>query len=111
MHESNLPLVMDFFDFALSQPFGYTMDEIKFQTSYVPFLPVESLMFNFDVSGVVRDTRNVNCGVRLQVPNTGTNAKLCVSTAQLTMALCPDSVPTTSNTKWDLYIYAIAENG
>lgn len=100
-----------FFDFALSQPFGYTMDEIKFQTSYVPFLPSESLMFNFDVSGVVRDARNVNCGVRLQVPNSGTNAKLCVTTAQLTMAICPDSAPTTSNTKWDLYIYAIAENG
>lgn len=100
-----------FFDFALSQPFGYTMDEIKFQTSYVPFLPIESVMFNFDVSGVVRDARNVNCGVRLQVPNTGTNAKLCLTTAQLTMAICPDSVPITSNTKWDLYIYAIAENG
>ena len=100
-----------FFDFALSQPFGYTMDEIKFQTSYVPFLPIESVMFNFDVSGVVRDARNVNCGVRLQVPNTGTNAKLCLTTEQLTMAICPDSVPITSNTKWDLYIYAIAENG
>lgn len=100
-----------FFDFALSQPFGYTMDEIKFQTSYVPFLPRESVMFNFDVSGVVRDARNVNCGVRLQVPNTGTNAKLCLTTEQLTMAICPDSDPITSNTKWDLYIYAIAENG
>lgn len=100
-----------FFDFALSQPFGYTMDEIKFQTSYVPFLPEGSVMFNFDVSGVVRDARNINCGVRLQVPNTGTNAKLCLTTEQLTMAICPDSATITSNTKWDLYIYAIAENG
>lgn len=100
-----------FFDFTLSQPFGYTMDEIKFQTSYVPFLPIESLMFNFDVSTHVRDVKNINCGVRLQVPNTGTNAKLCLTTEQLTMAVCPDSVPITSSTKWDLYIYAIAENG
>lgn len=100
-----------FFDFTLSQPFGYTMDEIKFQTSYVPFLPIESLMFNFDVSTHIRDVKNINCGVRLQVPNTGTNAKLCLTTEQLTMAVCPDSVPITSNTKWDLYIYAIAENG
>lgn len=100
-----------FFDFTLSQPFGYTMDEIKFQTSYVPFLPTKSLMFNFDVSTHVRDVKNINCGVRLQVPNTGTNAKLCLTTEQLTMAVCPDSVPITSNTKWDLYIYAIAENG
>lgn len=100
-----------FFDFTLSQPFGYTMDEIKFQTSYVPFLPIDSLMFNSDVSNSIRDSKNVNCGVRLQVPNTGTNAKLCLTTEQLTMAICPDSVPVTSNTKWDLYIYAIAENG
>lgn len=100
-----------FFDFTLSQPFGYTMDEIKFQTSYVPFLPIESLMFNFDISTHVRDVKNINCGVRLQVPNTGTNAKLCLSTEQLTMAICPDSVPITNSTKWDLYIYAIAENG
>lgn len=100
-----------FFDFTLSQPFGYTMDEIKFQTSYVPFLPIESLMFNFDISAQVRDVKNINCGVRLQVPNTGTNAKLCLTTEQLTMAVCPDSVPITSSTKWDLYIYAIAENG
>lgn len=100
-----------FFDFTLSRPFGYTMDEIKFQTSYVPFLPIDSLMFNYDVSTTIRDSKNVNCGVRLQVPNTGTNAKLCLTTEQLTMAICPDSVPITSNTKWDLYIYAIAENG
>lgn len=100
-----------FFDFTLSQPFGYTMDEIKFQTSYVPFLPIQSLMFNFDTTTNIRDVKNVNCGVRLQVPNTGTNAKLCLTTGQLTMAVCPDSVPITSSTKWDLYIYAIAENG
>lgn len=100
-----------FFDFTLSRPFGYTMDEIKFQTSYVPFLPNDSLMFNSDVSNTIRDSKNVNCGVRLQVPNTGTNAKLCLTTEQLTIAICPDSDPITSNTKWDLYIYAIAENG
>lgn len=100
-----------FFEFTLSQPFGYTMDEIKFQTSYVPFLPIHSLMFNYDISTNIRDVKNVNCGVRLQVPSTGTNAKLCVTTGQLTMAVCPDSVPVTSSTKWDLYIYAIAENG
>lgn len=100
-----------FFDFTLSRPFGYTMDEIKFQTSYVPFLPNDSLMLNSDVSNTIRDSKNVNCGVRLQVPNTGTNAKLCLTTEQLTIAICPDSDPITSNTKWDLYIYAIAENG
>lgn len=100
-----------FFDFTLSKPFGYTMDEIKFQTSYVPFLPNQSLMFDFDISTTIRDVKNINCGVRLQVPNTGTDAKLCLTTGQLTLAVCPDSFPITSSTKWDLYIYAIAENG
>lgn len=100
-----------FFDFTLSQPFGYTMDEIKFQTSYVPFLPTDSLMLTCDDSSSIRDSKNVNCGVRLKVPNTGTNAKLCITTEQITIAVCPDSDPVTSDTKWDLYIYAIAENG
>lgn len=101
-----------FFDFPLSSPFGFTMDEVKFQTSYVPFLPPQSLLFTSESSwGAVQNTKNVNCGVRLQVPSTGTNAKLCVTTSTLTMALCPDSPTVTDSTKWDLYIYAVAENG
>ena len=31
-----------FFNFELTAPFGFTMDEIKFQTSYIPFLPTNS---------------------------------------------------------------------
>lgn len=100
-----------FFDFPLTSPFGFTMDEIKFQTSYIPFLPAQSRVFNYDYNSVLRDAKNVNCGVRLQVPSSGTNAKLCVSTSALTMATCPDSAVITESTKWDLYIYAVAENG
>lgn len=101
-----------FFDFTLSAPFGYTMDEVKFQTSYIPFLPVKSSLFNYNArSAALNDIKNINCGVRLQVPSSGTAAKLCVSTDILNMAICPDSVPVTDNTKWDLYIYAVAENG
>lgn len=98
-----------FFDFALTAPFGYTMDEIKFQTSYIPFLPEKSVLY--ESAGTITAVKNINCGVRLQVPNEGTNAKLSIATGKLVLGLCPDSVPITSATKWDMYIYAVAENG
>lgn len=98
-----------FFDFMLTTPFGYTMDEIKFQTSYIPFLPEQSFLYT--TPGTLFTCKNINCGVRLQVPNEGTAAKLCVSTEFLVLGCCPDSVPITSTTKWDVYIYAVAENG
>lgn len=101
-----------FFDFPLTAPFGYTIDEIKFQTSYIPFLPVDSYIFSVESSwSSIQNIKNINCGVRLQVPTSGTNAKLCVTTSMLNVAVCPDSVPITSNTKWDMYIYMVAENG
>lgn len=98
-----------FFDFTLTAPFGFTMDEIKFQTSYIPFLPEQSILYTS--SGTITTIKNINCGVRLQVPNEGTAAKLCVSTETLVLGVCPDSVPVSSTTKWDMYIYAVAENG
>jgi archaellum component FlaC len=100
-----------FFDFTLTTPFGYTMDEIKFQTSYIPFLPTNSKLYYSRTGGVIDSIKNINCGVRLQVPSTGTSAKLCVTSDILIMGACPNSVPITDNTKWDMYIYAIAENG
>lgn len=100
-----------FFDFTLTTPFGYTMDEIKFQTSYIPFLPTNSILYYSRTGGVVDSIKNINCGVRLQVPSTGTSAKLCVTSDNLIMGACPNSVPITDNTKWDMYIYAVAENG
>lgn len=100
-----------FFNFTLSTEFGFTMDEIKFQTSYIPFLPSQSLLLSFDINSGITFCKNINCGVRLQVPNSGTKAKLCVSTNQLTIGICPDSVPVTDTTKWDMYIYMVAENG
>lgn len=98
-----------FFDFELTKPFGYTMDEIKFQTSYIPFLPAHSKLYTYQTS--IELVKNINCGVRLQVPSTGTTAKLCITSAILILGVCPDSVPITNNTKWDMYIYAVAENG
>lgn len=100
-----------FFDFPLTSPFGFTMDEIKFQTSYIPFLPVNSTLYYSRTGGVVDSIKNINCGVRVQVPLTGTSAKLSVASDILIMGACPNSVPITDNTKWDMYIYAVAENG
>lgn len=98
-----------FFDFELTKPFGYTMDEIKFQTSYIPFLPVSSKLYSYQTR--IDLVKNINCGVRLQVPSTGTTAKLCIASDILILSVCPDSVPITNKTKWDMYIYAVAENG
>lgn len=100
-----------FFDFPLTSPFGFTMDEIKFQTSYIPFLPINSKLYYSRTGGVIDSIKNINCGVRLQVPITGTSAKLSVTSDMLIMGACPNSVPITDNTKWDMYIYAVAENG
>lgn len=100
-----------FFDFPLTSPFGFTMDEIKFQTSYIPFLPTNSKLYYSRTGGGIDSIKNINCGVRLQVPITGTSAKLSVTSDMLIMGACPNSVPITDNTKWDMYIYAVAENG
>lgn len=100
-----------FFDFPLTSPFGFTMDEIKFQTSYIPFLPNNSKLYYSRTGGGIDSIKNINCGVRLQVPITGTSAKLSVASDMLIMGACPNSVPITDNTKWDMYIYAVAENG
>lgn len=100
-----------FFDFPLTSPFGFTMDEIKFQTSYIPFLPINSKLYYSRTGGGIDSIKNINCGVRLQVPITGTSAKLSVTSDMLIMGACPNSVPITDNTKWDMYIYAVAENG
>lgn len=100
-----------FFNFNLTSPFGYTMDEIKFQTSYIPFLPEHSILYCVRSGGNPTAIKNINCGVRLQVPNEGTAAKLSVATDLLVLGVCPNSVPITSDTKWDMYIYAVAENG
>lgn len=101
-----------FFDFPLTASFGYTMDEVKFQTSYIPFLPKQSYLYRTDrFFNTGSSIKNINCGVRLQVPSIGTTAKLAVSTESLVLGICPDSMPITSSTKWDMYIYMVAENG
>lgn len=100
-----------FFDFPLTHEFGFVIDEIKFQTSYIPFLPEKSLLVEATGDGHIERCENVNCGVRLQVLPTGTSAKLCLTPNKLKLACCPNSYTITDTTKWDLYIYMVAENG
>lgn len=100
-----------FFNFPLTHEFGFLMDEIKFQTSYIPFLPLKSLLVEATGDGRIERCENINCGVRLQVPSTGTSAKLCLTPNKLKIACCPNSYTITDTTKWDLYIYMVAENG
>lgn len=103
-----------FFDFALTKEFGNTMDEVKFQTSYIPFLPSDSILFKsfYPTSGspYIEVINNINCGVRVQIPHSGTSGYLCVASDALICGLLPSSDDKTSR-HWDLYIYAIAENG
>lgn len=100
-----------FFNFPLTHEFGFVMDEIKFQTSYIPFLPLKSLLVEATGADRIERCVNINCGVRLHVPSTGTSAKLCLTPNKLKVACCPNSYTITDTTKWDLYIYMIAENG
>lgn len=100
-----------FFNFPLTHEFGFVMDEIKFQTSYIPFLPEKSILVEGTGDGRIERCKNINCGVRLQVPSTGTSAKLCLTPNKLKIACCPNSYTITDTTKWDLYIYMVAENG
>lgn len=103
-----------FFNFKLTKEFGNTMDEVKFQTSYIPFLPAESILFKsfYPTSGspYIELINNINCGVRVQIPHSGTDGLLCVASDALICGLLPSSDDKSSR-HWDLYIYAIAENG
>lgn len=103
-----------FFNFALTKEFGNTMDEVKFQTSYIPFLPKDSILFKSfyptDGSPYIELINNINCGVRVQIPHSGTSGYLCVASDALICGLVPSSDDVSSR-HWDLYIYAVAENG
>lgn len=104
-----------FFNFQLTKEFGNTMDEVKFQTSYIPFLPSDSILFKsyYPTTGStphIELINNINCGVRVQIPHSGTSGYLCVASDVLICGLLPSS-DDRSTRHWDLYIYAIAENG
>ena len=99
-----------FFDLTLTQEFGYTMDEVKLMTSYIPFLTKDSTIVKIDNSWAYTSLA-VQADVRLQIPKTGTNAKLSIVPQNLTLAAVPNAEDVSIATAWDLYIYCIAENG
>lgn len=99
-----------FFDLTLTQQFGYTIDEVKLMTSYIPFLTPDSVIVKIDNMWAY-NTFAVQTDVRLQIPKTGTSAKLAIIPQSLTLAAVPNAEDPARATAWDLYIYCIAENG
>lgn len=99
-----------FFNLTLTKEFGYTMDEVKLMTSYIPFLTKDSTIVKIDNKWAYTSFA-VQADVRLQIPKTGTNAKLAIIPQSITLAAVPNAEDPASATAWDLYIYCIAENG
>lgn len=99
-----------FFNLTLTQEFGYTMDEVKLMTSYIPFLTKDSTIVKIDNKWAYTSFA-VQADVRLQIPKTGTNAKLAIMPQSITLAAVPNAEDVSTATAWDLYIYCIAENG
>lgn len=99
-----------FFDLTLTQEFGYTVDEVKLMTSYIPFLTEDSIIVKSDNKWTY-PCFAVQADVRLQIPKTGTNAKLAIIPQSITLAAVPNAEDVSIATAWDLYIYCIAENG
>lgn len=99
-----------FFNLPLTQEFGYTMDEVKLMTSYIPFLTKDSIIVKVDNKWAYTSFA-VQADVRLQIPKTGTNAKLAIVPQSITLAAVPNAEDVSIATAWDLYIYCIAENG
>lgn len=99
-----------FFNLTLTQEFGYTMDEVKLMTSYIPFLTKDSTIVKVDNKWAYTSFA-VQSDVRLQIPKTGTNAKLAIVPQSITLAAVPNAEDVSIATAWDLYIYCIAENG
>lgn len=99
-----------FFDLRLTQEFGYSVDEVKLMTSYIPFLTKDSIIVKSDNKWTY-PCFAVQTDVRLQIPKTGTNAKLAIIPQSITLAAVPNAEDVSIATAWDLYIYCIAENG
>lgn len=99
-----------FFNLTLTKEFGYTMDEVKLMTSYIPFLTKDSTIVKLDNNWAYTSFA-VQADVRLQIPKTGTNAKLAIVPQSITLAAVPNAEDVSIATAWDLYIYCIAENG
>lgn len=99
-----------FFNLTLTHEFGYVMDEVKLMTSYIPFLTTDSLLVK-TINQLTYTSFAVQTDVRLQIPKTGTSAKLAIVPQNITLSAVPNAEDVSQATAWDLYIYCIAENG
>ena len=99
-----------FFNLTLTHEFGYAMDEVKLMTSYIPFLTRDSLLVK-TINQLTYTSFAVQTDVRLQIPKTGTSAKLAIVPQNITLSAVPNAEDVSQATAWDLYIYCIAENG
>ena len=99
-----------FFNLTLTHEFGFVMDEVKLMTSYIPFLTPDSLLVK-TINQLTYPSFAVQTDVRLQIPKTGTSAKLAIVPQNITLAAVPNAEDVSQATAWDLYIYCIAENG
>ena len=99
-----------FFNLTLTHEFGFVMDEVKLMTSYIPFLTADSTIVKVDNNWAYTSFA-VQTDVRLQIPKTGTSAKLAIVPQSITLAAVPNAEDVSQATAWDLYIYCIAENG
>lgn len=108
--ESALYPAIGFFNLPLTSEFGYTMDEVKLMTSYIPFLTDQSVIVKVDNKWAYTSYA-VQTDVRLQIPKTGKSAKLAIVPQSITLAAVPNAEDVSLATAWDLYIYCIAENG
>lgn len=100
-----------FFDLTLTKEFGFTMDEVKLMTSYIPFLTKKSQLVKVVNSSVGQYSFSIQADVRMQVPEHGLSAKLSIVPQMITVAAVPNSEQPETATAWDLYLYCIAENG
>lgn len=99
-----------FFDWTSVVNFPYKLDECKFRTSYIPFLPTMSQLFKIDAAGTIMNAKAIETDVRIQLNQNTQAQKMCVASNEIFVSICPDSVPITSETSWSVYIYQIAEN-
>lgn len=99
-----------FFDWNSAITFRYNLDECKFHTAYIPFLPAGSLLYQLTARKSTSFARAIETDVRIQLNQNTKLHKMCVSGNVLYAGICPDAVPITAATTWSVYIYQIAEN-
>lgn len=104
-----------FFECPLTTPFPYTIDEIKFQTGVIPFLPDYSFLYKIispsaGVTPTVCNTQSIECCVRIQMTKNANTCKMAIVPSFMTVAVVPHVIGQQEGA-YDFYLYCVAENG